>query len=156
MWCILIWSISTACGTQGYHGMEKPGKSLEYGNAVFPVGKVGKKSGIQSIVTSKVELRNYSSYRNGRPLFGKCSTKEIQSYKFSRSRAKQNRHKIRKFVIYGITNTLTKRKISIIFNEYNRYSKQKWIYIFMMTTTKLWKDKSVILYFCLILHVLHL
>ena len=45
---------------QGSHGIEKPGKSREYWNAVFPVGKVGKKSGIQYIVISIVELWHYS------------------------------------------------------------------------------------------------
>ena len=57
-------------------------------------GKSGKKSGIQSIVTSKVELRNYSSYRNGRPLFGKCSAKEIQTDRLGVSRAMRNGRKI--------------------------------------------------------------
>ena len=74
--------------------MEKPGKSREYRNAVFPVGKVGKRSGIQSFVTSKAELRNYSSYRNGRPLFGKCSAKEIPTDRYGVSRAMKNGRKI--------------------------------------------------------------
>ena len=79
---------------QGSHSIEKPGKSQECWNSVFLVGKVWKKSGIQSFLTLKAELGHYATYRNGRPLFGKCSSKEIQTCMFSLSKAKKNRWKM--------------------------------------------------------------
>ena len=89
-----VMGVHSVTSLQGSHGIEKQGKSRECLNSVFPVGKVGKKSGIQSFLTLKTELRHYSTYRNGRPLFGKCSSKEIQTCMFSLSKAKKNGRKI--------------------------------------------------------------
>ena len=45
------------------------------GNVEMPFSRSGK-SGIQLFATSKTELRNYATYRNGRPLFGKFTSKD--------------------------------------------------------------------------------